>query len=130
VIGRNLLNSTRKTTILLLTSTTDADAYVAWLARKTSQPYRLPTEAEWICRQGQPTRYYWGNDIEAICQFANIRDQTAKKRRMDERLERGELRRWFRVHRTRCSFKPNAFGLYDMLGNAAEAVAIARLKRL
>ncbi|WP_164066709.1 formylglycine-generating enzyme family protein, partial [Serratia marcescens] len=25
----------------------DAQAYVAWLRRRTGKPYRLPTEAEW-----------------------------------------------------------------------------------
>jgi len=105
---------------------TDADAYVAWLARKTGQPYRLPTEAEWeyAARANTTTSYYWGNDIDAICQYANIRDQTAKK-------ASEWMKDWKVVN---CadgfvftapvgSFKPNAFGLYDMLGNAAEAVA-------
>jgi formylglycine-generating enzyme len=104
---------------------TDADAYVSWLARKTGQPYRLPTEAEWeyAARANTTTAYYWGNDIGAICQYANVRDQAARK-----------VNSWPAEWATKCddgfaytapvgSFKPNAFGLYDMLGNAAEAVA-------
>jgi formylglycine-generating enzyme required for sulfatase activity len=103
----------------------DADAYVSWLARKTGQPYRLPTEAEWeyAARANTTTSRYWGNDVDSICQYANVRDQSAKR-----------VNSWPAEWATQCddgfaytapvgSFKPNAFGLYDMLGNAAEAVA-------
>jgi formylglycine-generating enzyme required for sulfatase activity/ankyrin repeat protein len=103
----------------------DADAYVAWLARKTGQPYHLPTEAEWeyAARANTTTSHYWGNDVDSICQYANVRDQAAKR-----------VNSWPAEWATKCddgfaytapvgSFKPNSFGLYDMLGNAAEAVA-------
>jgi len=42
----------------------DALAYVNWLAERTGQPYRLPTEAEWekAARGSDGLLWPWGND--------------------------------------------------------------------
>jgi formylglycine-generating enzyme required for sulfatase activity len=84
----------------------DARQYVAWFSRMTGKTYRLLTEAEfeYAARAGTHTAYSWGDEIgkgNANCdgcgsQWDNLETSPAG------------------------SFKPNAFGLYDMHGNVFE----------
>jgi formylglycine-generating enzyme required for sulfatase activity len=81
----------------------DAQKYVAWLSKMTGQPYRLLTEAEWeyAARAGSSTAYFWGDQIgtdNANCYGCG---------------SQWDVRQTSPVG----SFKPNAFGLYDMVGN-------------
>jgi formylglycine-generating enzyme required for sulfatase activity len=81
----------------------DAQAYVVWLSRMTGAAYRLLTEAEWeyAARAGTSTAYYWGDEIgmgNANCKGCGS-DWDARQTSPVG------------------SFKPNAFGLYDMAGN-------------
>ena len=81
----------------------DAHRYVAWLSAKTGRTYRLLTEAEWeyAARAGTTTARYWGDDIGV--DNANCGDCDSPWD--DTQTAPGG------------SFKPNAFGLHDMLGN-------------
>lgn len=101
----------------------DAKAYVEWLSRKTGKQYRLPSEAEWeyAARAGTTTSRYWGEDNpDQDCAYANISDATFKV----------QMPKWTTLKCTDGyaytapvgSFKPNAFGLYDMLGNVTNWV--------
>ncbi|MBR0678937.1 formylglycine-generating enzyme family protein [Roseomonas eburnea] len=99
----------------------DATAYAAWLSRRTGRSYRLPSEAEWeyAARAGTTTARYWGEPQTQACDYANVADLTlAAALELDRRPQ----------FTFRCSdghvytapvgsFRPNAFGLHDMLGN-------------
>ena len=81
--------------------------YCKWLYQKTGVFYRLPTEAEWeyACRAGSNTAYYYGDDADALEQYAWYFDNAN-----DKYQKVGQK-------------KPNAWGLFDMLGNVAEYTA-------
>jgi len=80
----------------------DCQEFIKKLNAKTNGGYRLPTEAEWeyACRAGTTTAYSFGDVITP--NDANYQDS-----KMGKPLAVG-------------SYKPNAFGLYDMHGNVWE----------
>jgi formylglycine-generating enzyme required for sulfatase activity len=73
--------------------------FIKKLNAKTSGGYRLPTEAEWeySCRAGTTTAYSYGDSITK--NDSNVEGLSTK---------------------VVGSYKPNAFGLYDMHGNVWE----------
>jgi formylglycine-generating enzyme required for sulfatase activity len=98
----------------------DAMAFCQWLSQKEGKTYALPTEAQWeyACRAGSNTAYIWGDDPDAGAGFANCLDQSAR-----ERFTLFPPFNWFDgfVYTSPvASFKPNAWGLYDMLGNTLQ----------
>ncbi|MDZ4381811.1 MAG: SUMF1/EgtB/PvdO family nonheme iron enzyme [Parvibaculum sp.] len=97
-------------------SWTDATAYAAWMAGRTGQPYRLPSEAEWeyAARAGTIGVNFWGEDPALACSYANVNDLTAKNKtaKVAEPCTDGYL-----FTSPVASFQPNPFGLYDAVGN-------------
>ncbi len=100
----------------------DAVNFAKWLSKKTGQNFRLPTEAEWeyAARGGTKTSRFWGNDPEDACLYANVADLTAKKRWQTWIVHNCEDN--FIASAPVGSFKPNGFGIFDMLGNVWEWV--------
>jgi formylglycine-generating enzyme required for sulfatase activity len=98
----------------------DAVAFCDWLSKKEGKLYRLPTEAEWeyACRAGTTTSRCNGDSQEGLVAVANVGDETVKKQFPSWQTVKGNDGYLFTAPVGH--FKPNAFGLYDMHGNALE----------
>jgi formylglycine-generating enzyme required for sulfatase activity len=108
----------------------DARAYAGWLARESGKRYRLPSEAEWeyVARGGTSFPRYWGEHdsredvaLSLACDHANVYDASSidahrfpwPNARCNDRA--GTLAPVGR-------YEPNAFGVFDIIGNAREWV--------
>jgi sulfatase modifying factor 1 len=103
----------------------DANAYAEWLSKKTGKAYRLLSEAEWeyAARAGTTTRRYWGDSPKEQCLYAKGADHRSIpvwpvwQKDIQADCDSGYLNT-----APAGTFKPNGFGLYDMLGNVHEWV--------
>jgi formylglycine-generating enzyme required for sulfatase activity len=98
----------------------DAQQFVGWLAKKTGKPYRLMTEAEW--------EYAARGSAKAIDRpppFSTGATINPNQANYDGNFVYGAGPK-MGIYRQKTldvgSFKPNAFGLYDMHGNVWEWV--------
>ena len=109
-------------------SVADAKAYAAWLTAQAGHTYRLPSEVEWeyAARGGTSTaRFFSASDsdeaslLSNACDYANVYDAGAARdlafaipyaRCVDGRTYTASV----------ASYRPNAFDLYDLIGNVRE----------
>ena len=102
----------------------DAVAYAKWLSQSTGQTYRLPSEAEWeyAARANATGVYFWGSNPDNGCAYANLYDRTARAA-ADFGWSYADCEDGFAELAPVAHFKPNSFGLFDMIGNAWEWTA-------
>ena len=99
-----------------------ATEFCKWLSRKEGKVYHLPTEAQWeyACRAGTTTRFYNGDDPEMLTHVGNVLDATLRARfpyQEDSAIRSSD---GYVFTSPVGKFSPNAFGLYDMHGNAGQ----------
>jgi formylglycine-generating enzyme required for sulfatase activity len=102
---------------VIMVSWNDAVAYTDWLSRKTGQSYSLPSESQWeyAARAGEEGDWLGGN-AAALCDFANVAGAESGLRWQHGQCEDPAALETLPAG----SLKPNAFGLFDVIGNVAE----------
>ncbi|TQE93100.1 MAG: SUMF1/EgtB/PvdOfamily nonheme iron enzyme, partial [Spiribacter salinus] len=106
----------------------DVEAYITWLNDVTGRDFRLPSEAEWAhaARAGSETQFFFGDELEQACEYANLSDQAF--------VEAEPWAGWGWRPRVPCddghvftapvgNYQPNTFGIFGALGNVREWTA-------
>ena len=98
-------------------SWSDAAAYAKWLSDKSGHRYRLPSASEWeyAARAGGEAVQPWQSDARSACANADVADRSAEQRFPGWTVFPCDDGYVFTAPAG--SFKANAFGLQDMLGN-------------
>jgi formylglycine-generating enzyme required for sulfatase activity len=101
----------------------DADAYAHWLSKQSGKSYRLRSESEWeyAARAGTQTARSWSDSDRDFCSYGNIADRAAKRKYANWTIVNCDD--GYAFTSPVGSFKPNGFGLTDMLGNAKQWTA-------
>jgi formylglycine-generating enzyme required for sulfatase activity len=120
--------------------------YCRWLSQKTGMKFTLPTEAQWeyACRAGSQAPFYYGAEEGDFSTWANVADKSLSVRpgptgglesNITAHFGKGILESAVYGGNILCdvrfddgavataevgSYRPNAWGLHDMHGNACE----------
>ncbi len=103
----------------------NAQGFCWKFSEKHKVAVRLPTEAEWeyACRAGSETAYFWGDNVRDACRYGNLLDRAYRAYRswMSSDCSIVDCNDGY-AHTTAPvgRFRPNAFGLYDIIGNVNE----------
>jgi formylglycine-generating enzyme len=107
----------------------DASAFCRWLSAKTGRHVRLPTDIEFetAMRAGTTSAFFTGDSPATLRGYANVADQSLQRTVRDPNYGSG----WFPFDdgypftSPVGSFKPNNWGLYDMIGNVFQWCSVA-----
>ncbi len=107
-----------------------ADTFCEKVSAKTGMKVTLPTAAQWefAYKAGTKTAFYWGDNPAEACKYENLGDKCFTKAGLCKYQAQFTSRNenqddGFDQTAPVGSFKPNPWGLYDMIGNVMEWVS-------